>query len=40
YQFELNQLKQLLENEDGAGLQALFERASIARNNWANSKNK
>ena len=38
YQLELNQLKQLLENEDGAGLQALFERASIARNNWANNK--
>ena len=35
YQLELNQLKQLLENEDGAGLQALFERASVARNNWA-----
>lgn len=38
YQLELNQLKQLLENEDGAGLQALFERASMARNNWANGK--
>ncbi len=38
YQFELNQLKQLIENEDGDGLQALFERASIARNNWANNK--
>ena len=38
YQLELNQLKQLLENEDGARLQALFERASIARNNWANNK--
>lgn len=38
YQLELNQLKQLIENEDGAGLQALFERASVARNNWANSK--
>jgi len=35
YQLELSQLKQLLENEDGAGLQALFERASVARNNWA-----
>jgi prephenate dehydrogenase len=38
YQLELNQLKQLIENEDGAELQALFERASVARNNWANSK--
>ena len=45
YQLELSQLKQLLEHEDGAGLQALFERASVARNNWArdnlaNSKTK
>lgn len=40
YQLELSQLKQLLEYEDGAGLQALFERASVARNNWANSKSK
>ena len=38
YQLELNQLKKLLENEDGAGLQALFERASVARNNWAQNK--
>lgn len=35
YQAVLNQLKKLLENEDGTGLQALFERASVARNNWA-----
>ncbi|MES2579029.1 MAG: prephenate dehydrogenase/arogenate dehydrogenase family protein [Pseudomonadota bacterium] len=40
YQLELNQLKQLLENEDGAGLQALFERASVARNNWTKNKEK
>lgn len=40
YQLELSQLKQLLEHEDGDGLQALFERASVARNNWANSKTK
>lgn len=40
YQLELSQLKQLLEHNDGAGLQALFERASVARNNWANSKSK
>lgn len=38
YQDELSQLKQLLEHKDGAGLQALFERASIARNAWANNK--
>jgi prephenate dehydrogenase len=38
YQLELSQLKQLLEHEDGDGLQALFERASVARNNWANNK--
>jgi prephenate dehydrogenase len=35
YQAELVQLKKLLEAEDGAGLQALFERASTARNDWA-----
>lgn len=35
YQAELAQLKQLLETEDSTGLQALFERASIARNDWA-----
>ena len=38
FENELTQLKQLLTSEDGAGLQALFERASIARNNWAESK--
>lgn len=38
YQAELARLKQLLENEDGAGLQALFERASSARNAWAKRK--
>lgn len=35
YQTELAQLKQLLETQDSAGLQALFERASTARNDWA-----
>lgn len=45
YLLELSQLKQLLEHEDSDGLQALFERASVARNNWArdnlaNSKTK
>ena len=38
FENELSQLKQLLKNEDAAGLQALFERASLARNNWANGK--
>ena len=38
FENELRQLKQLLEVEDSAGLQALFERASIARNQWAASK--
>lgn len=38
YQNELSQLKELLTNEDGAGLQALFERASAARNAWAKNK--
>lgn len=38
YQDELDQLKQLLEHKDGAALQTLFERASVARNNWAQNK--
>ena len=38
FENELSTLKQLLTNEDGAGLQALFERGSKARNNWAESK--
>jgi prephenate dehydrogenase len=38
YQNELAQLKVLLSNEDGEGLQALFERASVARNAWAKNK--
>lgn len=37
YQLELAKLHALLKNADGAGLQALFERASVARNNWAES---
>jgi prephenate dehydrogenase len=40
FENELSQLKQLLKNEDATGLQVLFERASVARNNWANAKNK
>jgi prephenate dehydrogenase len=39
FQTELSTLKQLLENADGAGLEALFERASDARKQWANEKN-
>ena len=38
YQQELSKLQQLLEAEDGAGLEALFERASIARNSWGESR--
>jgi prephenate dehydrogenase len=38
FENELSQLKQLLNNGDGAGLQTLFERASVARNNWGNGK--
>jgi prephenate dehydrogenase len=38
YQNELSYLKELLSNADGAGLQALFERASVARNSWAKNK--
>lgn len=38
FQAELTLVKRLLENNDGAGLQALFERASVARNAWAKSK--
>jgi len=40
YQQELGRLQQLLKAEDGAGLEALFERASIARNNWGESRKK
>ncbi|MGZ8983344.1 MAG: prephenate dehydrogenase [Methylotenera sp.] len=35
YQAELSALKTMLQNDDDAGLQALFERASVARNAWA-----
>ncbi|MDI1308592.1 MAG: prephenate dehydrogenase/arogenate dehydrogenase family protein [Methylotenera sp.] len=38
FESELSQLKNLLANEDGAGIQALFERASVARNAWAKNK--
>ena len=42
YEAELARIRQLLQNADGAGLQALFERASQARNLWQadNSKHK
>ncbi len=38
FQTELATLKQLLQNEDGAGLRALFERASTARNAWGKNQ--
>ena len=38
FEHELSQLKQLLKNDDANGLHALFERASVARNNWAKNK--
>jgi prephenate dehydrogenase len=38
FESELSQLKQLLKNNNATGLQALFERASMVRNAWANGK--
>lgn len=38
YQATLNHMKALLENNDGAGLQALYEHSSKARNQWAENK--
>lgn len=38
YQQELSKLQQLLKAEDGTGLEELFERASVARNNWGESR--
>ena len=38
YQQELKKLHKLLEAEDAKGLEALFERASIARNGWGESR--
>ena len=38
YQDELSRLKHMLEQSDGDGLHALFDRASTARNNWAKFK--
>ncbi|MBA3696738.1 MAG: prephenate dehydrogenase/arogenate dehydrogenase family protein [Methylotenera sp.] len=39
YEAELLTLKTMLKNDDSAGLQALFERASVARNAWAHGQN-
>ena len=36
YQTKLTSLQEKLKNEDATGLQAMFERASEARNNWNN----
>lgn len=38
YQKELSDLKQMLESENSEALYALFERASVARNNWTDTK--
>lgn len=38
YEAELSIIRTLLNNDDKTGLQALFERASVARNAWANGK--
>jgi prephenate dehydrogenase len=38
YETELATIRTLLTNDDATGLQALFERASVARNAWANGK--
>ena len=38
FENELTKLKQLVISDDANGLQALFERASVARNNWAKNK--
>ena len=38
FESELAILKQHLINDDSAGLEALFERASHARNQWAKNK--
>lgn len=38
YQAQLSHVRELLQTQDGAGLQQLFERASQARNAWARHK--
>lgn len=40
YQAELLRMQALLQNSDSAGLQALFEQASQARNAWADNREK
>lgn len=40
YAGELQTIRTLLQSADGAGLQALFDRASKARNEWAHQKEK
>ena len=40
FETELSLLKHILKNGDANGLQALFERASVARNNWAKDREK
>lgn len=40
FENELTQLKQLLINENATGLQSLFERASVARNQWEKEREK
>ncbi len=38
YETQLSDMKKMLQDEDGASLQTLFERASVARNAWAQDK--
>lgn len=38
FESQISHLKQLLANNDGVGLQALFETASMTRNDWAKTK--
>ena len=38
YETQLSSIKKMLQDEDGASLQTLFERASVARNAWAQGK--
>ncbi len=40
FEQQISQLKQLLNEDNGDGLLALFERASAARNNWAKTNSK
>ncbi len=38
YETQLSSIKKMLQHGDGASLQTLFERASVARNAWAQDK--